>query len=74
MRLFYSSYNVAKMVIEFSTSIPRDQLRPGYGDGFLGAPLRSVKPRDIQPPREQGDRRGKSRTEEGQEPGGERPI
>jgi hypothetical protein len=26
-------------VLEFSTSIPRTQLRPGYGDGFLGAPL-----------------------------------
>jgi hypothetical protein len=30
----YNSYNVAKNVVEFSTSIPRAQLRPGYGAGF----------------------------------------
>ena len=35
----YTSYKVANMLVEFSTSIPRTQLRPGYGDGFLGAPL-----------------------------------
>lgn len=46
----YTSYNVAKNVVEFSTSIPRAQLRPGYGAGFLGAPLNMVEPGDI--PRE----------------------
>ena len=35
----YTPYKVANLVLEFSTSIPRTQLRPGYGDGFLGAPL-----------------------------------
>src|SRR5437867_1518140 len=41
----YTSYKVANMVLEFSTSIPRRQLRPSYGDGFLGAPLHTVPPR-----------------------------
>jgi Recombinase zinc beta ribbon domain len=40
----YASYNVAKLMIEFSTSIPRERLRPGYGDGFYGAPLKTVGP------------------------------
>jgi hypothetical protein len=35
----YTSYKVANLPIEFSRSIPRVQLRPGYGDGFRGAPL-----------------------------------
>jgi hypothetical protein len=35
----YTSYKVANLPIEFSRSIPRAQLRPGYGDGFRGAPL-----------------------------------
>jgi hypothetical protein len=37
----YASYNGAKRVVElqFSTSIPRARLRPGYGVGFQGAPL-----------------------------------
>jgi hypothetical protein len=58
----HSSYKVANMLIEFSTSIPRTQLRPGYGDGFLGAPLLVVPPQGSPTPREQGDRRGTSRT------------
>ena len=35
----YTSYKVANLPIEFSRSIPRVKLRPGYGDGFRGAPL-----------------------------------
>jgi retron-type reverse transcriptase len=35
----YSSYKVANPLLEFSTSIPRTQLRPSSGEGFLGAPL-----------------------------------
>ena len=35
----YTSYKVANLPIEFSRTIPRAQLRPGYGDGFRGAPL-----------------------------------
>jgi hypothetical protein len=49
-RAHYTSYKVAKNVVEFSTSIPRKQLHPSYGAGFLGAPLTMVKPDDI--PRE----------------------
>jgi hypothetical protein len=33
------SNNVAKLPVEYSISIPRGQLRPGYGDGFAGAPV-----------------------------------
>jgi hypothetical protein len=35
----YTSYKVANLPIEFSSNIPRAHLRPGYGDGFRGAPL-----------------------------------
>ena len=35
----YTSNKVAKSLLEFSTSIPRTQLRPSYGEGFLGAPI-----------------------------------
>jgi hypothetical protein len=35
----YPSYNLAKTSIEFSVTIPRKQLRPGYGKGFAGAPI-----------------------------------
>src|SRR5262252_4308052 len=58
----YTSYKVANLPIEFSTSIPRTQLRPGYGDGFLGAPLQRVPPHESPSPRAQGGQRGTSRT------------
>src|SRR5215471_21853913 len=61
-RDYYTSYKVANMLVEFSTSIPRTQLRPGYGDGFLGAPLHTVVPPAKPSPREQGGRRGTSNT------------
>src|SRR2546423_6643655 len=61
-RCAYTSYKVANILVEFSTSIPRTQLRPGYGDGFLGAPLHTVLPHDNPSPREQGGRRGTSST------------
>ena len=70
----YTSYNVAKNVVEFSTSIPREQLRPGYGAGFLGAPLRMVKPDDIPTERERGGRHGTSSTEHDPGAGGQRPV
>jgi len=35
----YTSYKVANVPRAFSRSIPRVQLRPGYGDGLRGAPL-----------------------------------
>src|SRR5215813_11763904 len=65
----YTSYKVANLPIEFSTSIPRTQLRPGYGDGFLGAPLQSVPPRERPSPRVQGGHRGTSRTHRQHNPG-----
>ena len=66
-------YNVAKRVLdfEFSISIARDRLRPGYGDGFLGAPLRtgsttkaSAKAGGAHVPRDRRRARGESRTDE----------
>ena len=61
-RTHYTSYKVANFLVECSTSIPRTQLRPRYGDGFLGAPLPTVLPPDEPAPREQGGRRGTSST------------
>src|SRR5262245_34243353 len=66
----YTSYKVANLPIEFSTSIPRTQLRPGYGEGFLGAPLQRVPSRERPAPRGQGDPRGTSRTHRQHNPGG----
>ena len=66
----YTSYKVANLPIEFSTSIPRTQLRPGYGDGFLGAPLQRVPPHEHPSPRAQGGQRGTSRTQPQDNPGG----
>jgi hypothetical protein len=40
----YSSDNVAKLLREFSLRIPRSQLRPGYGEGFRGAPVGQPAP------------------------------
>jgi hypothetical protein len=57
-------------LVEYSTSIPRTQLRPGYGDGFLGAPLQSVPPRESPSPREQGGQRGTSSPHPQHNPGG----
>src|SRR5713101_8173280 len=56
----YTPYKVANLVLEYSTSIARTQLRPGYGDGFLGAPLHVVPSRHGPTSQEQGDRRGTS--------------
>ena len=70
----YTAYKVAKNVVEFSMSIPRAQLRPSYGAGFLGAPLTMVKPDDIPTEREQGGRHGTSRTEHDQDSGDQRLV
>lgn len=70
----YTSNKVAKLPIEFSTSIPRNQLRPGYGDGFLGAPLQAIPPEKSPTPREQGDRRGRSRTKTAADSEGSRHV
>jgi hypothetical protein len=58
----YTSYKVANLPIEFSSSIPRAHLCPGYGDGFLGAPLHTGLSGERSPGREQGGRHGTSRT------------
>ena len=55
--------------VEFSTSMPRTPRRPGYGDGFLGAPLHPVVPPAKPAPREEGGRRGTSRPQTQQIPG-----
>jgi len=70
----YTSYKVAKNVVEFSTSIPREPLHSSSGAGFLGAPLTRVKPDDIPRERERGGRHGTSRTEHDQGAGGQRPV
>ena len=58
----YTSYNVANILVEFSTSIPRTQLQPGYGDGFLGAPLQMGRPPERPTSQQRGGRRGTSST------------
>jgi hypothetical protein len=70
----YTSYKVANMLVEFSTSIPRTQLRPSYGDGFLGAPLQTRQALENPAPREQGGRRGTSRTHPQHNSGGTHHI
>jgi hypothetical protein len=73
-RADYASYKVAKNVVECSTSIPRAQLRPSYGAGFLGAPLTLVKPDAIPPERERGGRHGTSSTGHDPGAGGQRHV
>jgi hypothetical protein len=58
----YTPSKVANILLEFSTSIPRTQLRPRYGEGFLGAPLQVSTRRDHPTPSGQGDNGGPSRT------------
>jgi len=38
-RTYQPSHNVAKLPFDLSVRVPRKQLRPGYGEGFLGAPV-----------------------------------
>lgn len=40
----HPSHDVANKPWQFEVSIPRKQLRPVYGDGFHGAPLRCGEP------------------------------
>ena len=65
----YTPYKVANLLLEFSTSIPRTQLRPSYGEGFLGAPPQLGTRRDPPIPLGQGDDRGPSRTSSPTTPG-----
>jgi len=38
-RRYQPSHNVAKLPFDLSVRLPRKQFRPGYGEGFLGAPV-----------------------------------
>src|SRR3954466_13072793 len=40
----HSSHDGAKLPFDLAVTIPRDRLRPQYGDGFLGAPLLLCRP------------------------------
>src|SRR3954463_5588332 len=40
----------AKLPFDLAVTIPRDRLRPQYGDGFLGAPLLLCRPSKMQWP------------------------
>src|SRR3954469_13488923 len=40
----HSSHDGAKLPFDLAVMIPRDRLRPHYGDGFLGAPLLLCRP------------------------------
>ncbi|HLA07662.1 MAG TPA: hypothetical protein VJ022_09480 [Anaerolineales bacterium] len=60
----YSPNNVAKKVIEFLITIPRERLRPKYGDGFRGAPWTSSLPIEKIIGRNQGATQDASGTEE----------
>ena len=70
----YTSCKVAKNVVAFSTSIPREELRPGYGAGCLGAPLTRVKPDDVPTKRKRGGRHGPSRPEPVHDAGDQRRV
>src|SRR4051812_44108134 len=41
---YHSSRDGAKLPFDLAVTIPRDCLRPQYGDGFLGAPLLLCRP------------------------------
>jgi hypothetical protein len=60
----HSPNNVAKKVIEFLITIPRERLRPKYGDGFRGAPLTSSLPIEKIIGRNQGATQDVSETKE----------
>jgi len=36
---YQPSHNLAKLSFDLSVRLPRAQLRPAYGEGFLGAPV-----------------------------------
>ena len=66
-----ASNNVAKHLVEFSSGIPRERLRPSYGSGFAGAPLWGGTPRELVRG-ERGGGGGDARGEEGEGPRGAR--
>ena len=58
----HPSYNIAKRPLEFSTRIPREQLRASYGQGFRGAPLQSDTRAGRSSQSRPGGHRGTTRT------------
>jgi hypothetical protein len=49
-RARHSPHDGAKLPFDLAVTIPRDRLRPQYGDGFLGAPLLLCRPSKMQWP------------------------
>jgi hypothetical protein len=43
-RTDHATHDGAKLPFDLAVTIPRDRLRPQYGDGFLGAPLLLCRP------------------------------
>ena len=73
-RTQYTSNKVAQSLLEFSTSIPRNDLRPSYGEGFLGAPIQIGMRRQAPTPPVQGDTRGSSKPSTSSNPGDSHPV
>ena len=48
-RTDYFTNNVAKTLLEFSISVPRARLRPNYGEGFRGVPLKITRAKKSTP-------------------------
>jgi len=69
----HATDNVAKSLVEFSTKIPREELRPGFGHGFLGAPL-TENSQDRPTQQVRRERRVKLRITIGRGRGGHRGI
>ncbi len=67
-RATYASYNVAKKLLEFEfkEEIPRTRLRAGYGQGFLGAPVRCSPSAEGAFPQEQQHDDGTERSQDPQ--------
>jgi hypothetical protein len=58
-------------MLEFSVSVPREELKPGYGHGFVGAPL-TKNPPDQPTQQDRGEECVKSKNATGRRPGGQR--
>src|SRR4029078_1456496 len=51
----HPSHDGAKLPFDLAGTIPRDRLRPHYGDGFWGAPLLPCRPSKTRWPDHGGD-------------------
>src|SRR3982750_1235866 len=50
----HPTHDGAKLPFDLAVTIPRDRLRPHYGDGFLGAPLLLCRPSKMRWPDHEG--------------------